>query len=202
MFLHIGKNIIMGITLKPLNMIMCWGSLWSELLKLLPKATQPVSGRESCFILKLFSHVHLLSDGHWKRVGLTGRLSAHLRQMQSPSLPSYLCIVPSTWNVLSSSIAGYQDAVCILVFFFFFWRGICPLTCQSGCFTSSLHWPPFFRLYQGSSFFMREPWFINFTKPLPPALISHWNGLFCDTLFPLSMHLTLSVLQRARPAHT
>lgn len=118
MFLHIGKNIIMGITLKPLNMIMCWGSLWSELLKLLPKATQPVSGRESCFILKLFSHVHLLSDGHWKRVGLTGRLSAHLRQMQSPSLPSYLCIVPSTWNVLSSSIAGYQDAVCILVFFF------------------------------------------------------------------------------------
>lgn len=138
----------------------------------------------------------------WHNLGLAGRLSAHLNQMWGPSLPSYLCMVPSTWNVLSSSSHSWLSGCYLHTNFFFFWRGVCPLTCQSGCFRSSLHWIPFFRLYQGSSFLLREPCFPNFTKQLPPALISHWNGLFCNSLFPLSMHLPPFVLQRARTAHT
>lgn len=204
MFLRAGKKkIIMRIAVEPLNMIMYWGCLWSELLKLLPKATQPMSGKDSCFVLKLFSQVHLLS-AHLlaieRQFALTvSWLGGFLPvQSQREALPC-----PPIWNGLSGSFQSWLPG-CYLHprFLSFLGRGICPLVCQSGCFRTSLYWPLFFTLYQGSSFLLREPRFPNFTKPLPPGLISLWNCLFGDTFYPMSMNLPLSVLLRSRYEHT
>lgn len=182
MFLPISRNRIIWLTLRPINMIICWGSLWSESLKHSPKAAWPMSDRDSCLMLKLFSHVHFLSAQlmtiEWEQTMTVSWLkcqqtpsfspekhSAHPNTKPNPAFPSLCSSVYR--NVLSCSFHSWLWEGCQHVCFS--WRRTWLQVSQSGGFRSSLQRSLFTGLHLGSSFLVGDPWFPNFMKLPPPA---------------------------------